>query len=275
MSRGRLDPLLLRLADRGLDAGALPALAAALDAEEAEEAALVAEPASPGWLGRQAQALAAFVQRQVAHIQGEAAESKEAWGLLRRRVAGEDLSPVEEDILRAQTTDLVRMVPAAAIAVVAESLPMAGTALITPYVLGKLGLLPSRWREARLREGLQHEADRLREAHAEAEARQVDALIDELRCAATRREEAALASRWDTNGDGELDLIERFAYDEAVERLRGEAARQGHRRRWYLWTDHEVIGPVRLTELAEAPVGVLVNLEDDPAWVRLRDLKPA
>ncbi len=264
MNRGRLDPLLHALSRQGLDAGSLPALAAELDDE--------AEPA-PGWVGRQMEALSAFARRQLGHVQGEAAESKEAWVLLRRRVSGDALSATEEDTLRSQTQDLVRMVPAAAIAVVAESLPMAGTALITPYVLGKLGLLPSRWREARLRERLQEEADRLREAHAEAEAGLLEAVVEELRCEATRREEAALRSRWDSNGDGELDLIEEFTYEAAVERLRSAAAERGHRRCWYLWADHEVIGPVRLAELAEAPVGVLVCLESDDAWVRLRDLR--
>ncbi len=264
MNRGRLDPLLHALSRQGLDAGSLPALAAELDDE--------AEPA-PGWVGRQMEALSAFARRQLGHVQGEAAESKEAWVLLRRRVSGDALSATEEDTLRSQTQDLVRMVPAAAIAVVAESLPMAGTALITPYVLGKLGLLPSRWREARLRERLQEEADRLREAHAEAEAGLLEAVVEELRCEATRREEAALRSRWDSNGDGELDLIEEFVYEAAVRRLQAAAAERGHRRCWYLWADHEVIGPVRLAELAEAPVGVLVCLEGDDAWVRLRDLR--
>jgi hypothetical protein len=272
MNREELLALSARLEERGIAVGELPSLAAELEVEEG------------GFVRRQMQRAADFMARQLSHARGEWSESEEAVLLITARLWGEELSAEEQERLWSQLADLARVVPAAAIALAAESLPMMGTAFITPYVLGRLGLLPSRWRDARLRDHLRREAERLRGVRADLEAAALEQLAEEVDCQRRLRlraaEEAALLARWDRDGDGRWSPDERKAYEELVQALRADLQRTAPRPRWMLLAGEEVFGPMALSaiaDLGDAP-GMIVHLDGVEGWVRLvdlRDLLPA
>lgn len=219
-----------------------------------------------------------FASVQWSHVRGELGETSEAAGLLRRAVAGEELEPVEVEAVRAQLADLVRMVPASVLTLAIEAIPIPGTSIVTPWLLVKLGLLPSRWREARVHDGLQKEARRLRTEGQSMAADEVDALAATLTLEAGQRDaarvDAELKLHWDADGDGEWDPEELQAYDEAIAHLRGRMKADGARRAWFLWHNGDVFGPAPLSEIREAGIdpGLLVNLDGKGGWVRLADL---
>jgi hypothetical protein len=268
---GRIARLAGHLAARGIDAGELLELQDELDA--------VKHP--PGWFRRMRAGLMEFANRQWRHLWGELQESAELAGILRRAVAGEAISPVERDKVRAQVLDLLRVAPAGLVSLAVEAIPVPGTSVVTPWILVKLGLMPSRWREAHLLEGLKHEAARLRVQHHVAEADELDALRVTITRECEERErmahEAALLGWWDADGDGEWDPPERVAYDAAVETLRVAAAEGGHSRRWFLCDRKHVFGPLRLAELrgVEIEGHLMVRLEGVRGWVCLGDVLTA
>lgn len=219
-----------------------------------------------------------FFATQWAHVRAELGETTEAAGLLRRVAAGEDLDEVDAASLKAQLADLVRMVPASMLALAIEAIPIPGTSMVTPWLLVKLGLLPSRWREARVHDRLQKEAHRLRNEGQAMAADQVEQLAATLTLEATCRDEARvdaeLKLHWDADGDGVWDPEELQAYDEAVSALRERVGEDGPRRAWFLWHKGEVFGPAPLSEIREAGIdpGLLVNLDGKGGWIRLADL---
>lgn len=222
--------------------------------------------------------LSDFASTQWAHVRGELGETSDCVALIRRAVAGEELSDVQRAAVRAQLGDLVRMVPASVLALGIEAIPIPGTSMVTPWLLVKLGLLPSRWREARVHDRLQAEAQRLREQGQAMAADQVDALAHTLTLEAEAREaarvDAELKLHWDQNGNAQWDADEVQAYDAAVEALRGRIDEDGARRAWFLWHKGDVFGPAPLSEIREAGIdpGLLINLDGKGGWVRLADL---
>lgn len=155
---------------------------------------------------------------------------------------------------------------------------MPGTSAVTPWLLRKLGLMPSRWREARLLHRLQEEAIRLRAADFGAEADEVDALAATITRECDDREalthETAVLAWWDTDQDGRWEPEEREAYDAAVGVLRAAVPVHGHTRRWYLCDRRYVFGPLRLSELGDAPPDghLMVRFDVVEAWVSLADV---
>ena len=238
-----MDPQLAELVDklraRGVEVRGLERVA-----EELEE-----QP----WHAR----VRAFAATQWAHVRGEVDETEEAWALVRKAVEGE-LTPREEATLTAQLQDLARMVPAAALTVAIEAIPVPGTSVLTPVVLVKLGLLPSRWREARVVRKLREQAEELRALGEGAAAEEVDALVRQLTLERDAREllGAELRLHWDTAGDG-WDREDVVAYDSALDRTR---AADPHARRFYVAYREEVFGPVRLSDLPE-DLDALVSFE--------------
>lgn len=265
MADERLARVVAELQARGVDAGELPSLQAELDALE--------EP--PTLLRRLSQQVRAFARTQWERALGELSETQRAGALLQRRMRGETLSPAEEATLRGQLADLVRLVPAGLIAVAIEAVPIPGSSMVTPWVLRRLGLLPSQWREAHLLEGLRREAARLRELREEAAARTVEALCRSLTVEAELRErrqaEAELLHIWDRDRDGHWDPEEREAHERALVEMVRRAPTDDARRCWFVLDGGQVYGPLPLTELAEAgsSPGVFVTHEAVDGWVGL------
>ena len=150
--------------------------------------------------------------------------------------------------------------------------------MVTPWMLARLGLMPSRWREAHMLDRLSAEAAALRDRGHDVEAGMVDKLSAVLADEADARERAGhraeLLSYWDANHDGKWDRDERVAYGKELVRVRELADEHGAERRWYGSADYHVFGPLRLTELVEGNPdhSVLVCFDGKSGWVSLRDL---
>lgn len=218
-------------------------------------------------------------KRQWGLFVGELQESKEAMGLIATKVKGErDLTQVERDKVRAQIGDMMKMVPAGLIAAVNTALPVPFTSFFTPWLLLKMGLMPSRWREAHLIDRLRRQRDRLRSTGHLDEASQVESLLEQLEHEADEREEicksAALLTHWDKNENGIWDDEEKAAYRAELEKLRHLARRSKARKRWFLDHDGEVFGAVRLTEVNETSgtENLLVCYDGKTGWVALTHL---
>ena len=245
MTNGRIITLARDLEARGVQVDALLALQQELDVIETP----------PSLLGRVTQRVRRVASTQWKHVIGELQESQEVFGLLTRRVQKQqELTPAERDAIRCQILDLLRVVPAGLIAFANTALPVPGTGLLTPWLLARLGLMPSRWREAHLLARLDAEAQRLRALGEDDAAARVEALEHALEEEADAREAAAhaaaLLTHWDANGNGVWDDDERAAYDEALAEVRALASTRGHERRWFLSWNHQVFGPTRLTEVS-------------------------
>jgi hypothetical protein len=245
----------------------------------AEAAALERPPSLAGRLGAQASQLA---RSQWARVLGEWQESRDAWRLLQRRASGgPPLSPEEEDQLRDQLLDLLRLVPAGIVASASFAIPLPGAFLLTPALLSRLGLLPSRWREARLTARLQDEVERVRAAGQEGLAQRLSQIRAELEEEAEARErvarDAALLRSWDQDGDGKWSPEERAVYLRAVEEVAARAAADGESRRWFVLAEDRVFGPTRLAPLLalESPGALLVRPDVALGWVALADLQRA
>lgn len=272
MSQGRIIALAKDLEARGVQVDGLLGLQEELDVIEAP----------PSLLGRLTQGVRKVASRQWKHVLGELQESQEVLGLLTRRVRdNEPLTPAQTDAVRSQLLDLLRVVPAGLIAFANSALPVPGTGLLTPWLLARLGLMPSRWREAHLLARLDDEARRLRALGQDAAADRVEALEHEIEEEADAREAAAhaaaLLTHWDANGNGVWDDHEREAYDLAVARMRGLAKERDHQRRWFLSWNHQVFGPTRLSDVAgvQDSVALLVCFDGRSGWISLSDLFPS
>ncbi len=260
-----------RLADeleaQGIDVAHLRPLQDELDVVE-----------QPGMVRRLSRRALDTAKRQWELAVGEVRESREMFALVGKRARSrQKLSPEEADTVRSQLADLLRLVPATLVVATNQVLPLPGTSLLTPYLLKRLGLMPSRWRESHLLWELQKEAETLHAAGRHRAAERVEALQHELEEEADAREAAEehayVLTHWDADGNGVIDAEEQRAYDEACEEVRGLAGRFAHRRRWYLFTEGGVVGPVRLTELED--VGpVMVSYDGRTGWVALSRVRP-
>ena len=231
----------------------------------------------PGLLRRVSKRARDLAREQWGHFVGELEESREAMALIRVRVRGErELSPVERARVREQLFDLVRLFPAGLIAACNTALPVPGTSMFTPWLLVKLGLMPSRWREAHLLERLRRQRELLlRKGHAR-QAERIGEILLQLESEAEAREavqrETRLLTHWDANGNGVWDPEELEAYAAEVERLRGLVERHAHRKRWFFEYEGEVFGAARLCELddvEEACAHLLVCFDGRTGWVAL------
>ncbi len=256
------------LEGRGVAADGVRALETELDALE--------RPA--GLWSRMKKGALGLARRQWAHILGELEESKEVLALVRRAQAGESLQPAEQELVRGQLFDMLRVAPAGLMVVALQVFPIPGTGLLAPWVLMRLGLMPSRWREAHLLDQLRKESERLRAAHLDEEADAIDALerslTEEGEARERRASEATLLAWWDADGDGQWSAEERAAYDAALDELAAGLSHSRQQRRWFLAWRHHVFGPARLDDLQEQrPDGeLLVSLDGSRQWVRLSDL---
>lgn len=270
-----LRPAIERLADdldaHGVDSAGLRALQAELGELE--------QP--PGFFVRVSRKVKDTLRRNWGHVVGELHETVGLVRLVRKgvREGRGALTAEERSEARAQIADLLRMAPASAVFLALEAFPLPGTAVFTPWVLIRLGLLPSRWREAHLLHGLRQEADKLRQTEHPDEARAVERMVEAVEEGCRRREraahEAALLTHWDFDGNGRWDPDERAAYAHTVGELAAAAPVRGPARVWFLRHDSYVFGPFRLSEVlrVETDVDLLVCLERDTPWVDLSDLR--
>ena len=271
-----------------MDIERLRAVAMALEARGVEvdglrslETEAVAIERPPGLLGSLKAKVAGTVLSQWRNVRGEVGETSEAFSLLARRVTSkEPLEPEEADKIKAQLMDFVKVVPAGVFAAANAALPIPGTSVFTPMVLSKMGLMPSRWKEAHLLHTLRSESDRLRAAGHGGEADELDALRAEVEADADAREEAAknasLLTHWDENDNGVWDDDERAAYRSELDKLRHRLFDAGAKKRWFLRIGPEVWGPVRLSEIIddadELDNELLVCFDGSSGWVDLQDL---
>lgn len=274
METATLDQLTKELSDDGYDTRAL--------LEIRVEMELIDRP--PGLITRMTKAAKQAASRHWGNLVGELSESKEAMAIIVAQMKGSQVSAAEKDKVRAQMLDLVKLFPAGLIAAANSAFPVPGTGLFTPWILSRLGLMPSRWRETHLLETLKKERDRLRATGHGKEADQLEKLRQQLEHDVEEKEAAArnakLLTHWDRNRNGEWDPEEIAEYKDELEKLRGVAMRHSHRKHWFLETEGEIFGPLRLSELSEDP-DCAGHLEDDDllvcydgksGWVALPDL---
>lgn len=227
----------------------------------ADEAATLERP--PGALVGLLAGVREAASRQWARALGELAESRDAASLVAAAAAGERaLSPEERDRVRAQLADLVKMVPAGLIAAAGAVAPLPGTAMVTPWLLEKLGLMPSRWREAHLLEQVRRHEATLRAGGHGAAADRVLALRTALADEAELRAGLPAPER----GPDEIE------YRAAVARLREVVAVEGRRRAWFVSFAGQIYGPCRLAEIEAGMDALLVCWRGEGRWVFLREL---
>ncbi len=243
-----------------------------------EELDVIERP--PSLLGRLTQGARKAAAGQWRNILGELGESREMMGLLHKRLRQDrPLTGEERDKIRAQMFDLLRIVPAGFIAAANTALPIPGTGIFTPWILARLGLMPSHWREAHLLDQLHREAARLRAQGHAAAADQLTALEQQIEAEADARDaaahQAALLTHWDANNNGVWDDAERDEYQLAVEKMTDQWHRFGTQKRWFLQAEEQVFGPVRLSEIFAAnPEGLLlVCFDGRSGWICLGDLQ--
>jgi hypothetical protein len=268
--RPALERLVEDLESHGVDSSRLRALQG--EVQELEH--------PPGFFARMKRTVRDTVQRNWSHLVGEMEETARLVGMVRRSVSGGrvELTAEERAEARSQMADLMRVAPAAVVFLALELFPIPGTGILTPWLLLRMGLMPSRWREAHVLHGLRTEAAELRRsAHAE-EAAAVERLVDAVEAGCKRRErsahEAALLTHWDFDGNGRWDPDERTAYEGALEALARVARARAAERIWVLRHSSYVFGPFRLSEVmdVDTDVDLLVCTGADTPWVDLAHL---
>jgi hypothetical protein len=220
----------------------------------------------PGLLRRLSERARKAASVHWANFVGELRESGEAMRLIKVAMRKErELTREERDKVRSQILDLVKVFPAGIIAAANSALPIPGTGLFTPWILLRLGLMPSHWREA-------HVIDQLRKKQAEAteaglhdQAAKLGAVADRIEHDAEMRDkvshDAELLTAWDKNNNQKWDPEEIAAYCAELDRVKAFVERFASRKDWYFCEAGEVFGAERLSELQWH------EREDDQAWL--------
>ncbi|MCH2108768.1 MAG: hypothetical protein MK135_05530 [Polyangiaceae bacterium] len=251
---------------------------------KAEVEELVAEAEAlerpPGLLRRLGSGLRLKAKAQWQHIVGELEESKEAMALLSKGLAGGiELTREERDKVRAQLLDVVKVFPAGLIAAANSALPVPGTGLLTPWILARLGLMPTRWREAHLLDSLERRKVELLSRGDLLHAEQLKEISDRIESETCRREalalEVAKLSHWDENGNGVWDNSEKIAYSKAVLRVSDLVESRSSRKEWYIEKDQCIFGAIRLSEVLDEPSSekLLISHQGKTGWVLLADVR--
>jgi len=226
-------------------------------------------------LGALAEGAREIGRRQLELLAQEMADSRELVSLLSARASGKikQFSAEEEALVRGQLWDLFRSVPATAIVLA----PVPGIALLSPFVLKKLNLLPSAWREAHVidrlertiaqleEQGETEEAERLRATVAQLEERNRDR-SDRMR---TLRQHPLLREIYDVDQSGSIDDEEWASIKQDRDAMRKAVAEGEKAQLWFVSTGGDVEGPVDLTTLLNAPLPdhTLVRIVELPRWV--------
>ena len=210
---------------------------------------------------------------------GELRESGEAMRLISGAMRGErTLSPEERDKVRSQVLDLVRIFPAGIIAAANSAFPIPGTGLFTPWILLRLGLMPSHWREAHVVEQLRKKQRAAQAAGRHEAARRFGAVAERIEQEAEQRDkvghDADLLTAWDRNKNNRWDPSEIQAYRAELAKVKDLAQKFAARREWYFCENGEVFGAERLSELGDIDADgrsarLLVCYSGKTGWVSL------
>jgi hypothetical protein len=207
-------------------------------------------------------------------VKGEISESKRLTQLLKKsRIEGSSsLTEKEKHFVREQLIDFFRIFPASLIAGINAILPIPGTGLFTPHLLKKLGLLPSRWREANMLKTLQEAHLTLLKKGDSESLRLLEDLQDDLNQEAQQRSVCDLLAVWDRNQNGVWDEEEEAAYQEEIKRTLSIMKTSAKERSWFILHQGLVFGPSALENIPNDLESVLVRYEEKTQWVRYQDL---
>jgi len=215
------------------------------------------------------------------HVVGELQESRQTWRWIMDRMKGRELTKRQVRLIKSQLIDVFRILPASGLAIANAALPVPGTGWFTPWILLKLGLMPSRWREAYSLKRLEREYKHLQTIGADDLADELGAVIESIDRDVERREEimrvCALLTHWDANDNGRWDADERLAYLEAVKGMRRLRDRKMRHKNWFLQLHGLVFGPVCLDEVGgyDSDLPILICYGTKTGWISLRDLLSA
>ena len=216
-----------------------------------------------------------LLQTHWQRAKGELQESKELTMLLKRakKEGAASLSQEERIFIKQQLTDFFRIFPAGLIASINAALPLPGTSLMTPWLLKKLGLLPSRWREANLLKTLQDGHQKLRQQGQNNLAQQLLTLQETITTEAEKREVCDLLVVWDKNQNGIWDPEEEEAYREECHKTKELYTTSATERKWFLLYEGLVFGPTALNSIdSQKHAATLIKFEQQTEWTRLSDI---
>jgi hypothetical protein len=265
-----LEQIAQRLEAAGQNAGELHELQIELD--------LLEKP--PSLWKRMSVSMGAYARRQWGHITGELSESSEAARIARAVLRKDGTVTAEERaFVRGQILDILRMLPAGAVIFANAVIPLPASSMFTPKILRRLGLMPSRWREAHLLAHLQREEDRLREQGESLAADEISKVYGELEEEAQTRHQIEEGTRlleyWDLDGNGKWDPDEVQAYETALMAVVDGLRTGGSSRSWFLLEDSQVVGPIRCSSVLDIDdaTGILVCRQQSPLWVSLSEAR--
>ena len=206
-------------------------------------------------------------------VRGELRESKELIKLLNqaRKNGKETLREDERLFIRQQLKDFFRVFPASIIAGANAVLPIPGTSLITPILLKKLNLLPSRWREAHMLKTLQEAHQKLKEQGKTKELALLSQIESELEEQAQQRQECDLLIVWDANKNGIWDEEEKQTYQEELKKTRTIYQEAKDERSWFVLQEGLIFGPTALRAVS-GTLDALIRFQDKTQWVRYQDM---
>ena len=207
-------------------------------------------------------------------VKGEISESKRLTMLLKKsQVEGSSsLTTDEKKFVQEQLIDFFRIFPASLIAGVNAVLPIPGTGLLTPLILKKLGLLPSRWREANMLQTLQNTHLKLRSSGDTETLKLMEELQQDLDNEVEQRKVCDLLVVWDANRNGIWDENEKITYQNELIRTLPYVQTFAKERSWFILHDGLVFGPSEFGNIPKDIPSILVRFKDQTKWVDLRDL---
>jgi len=247
---GELLDLEARLRASGLQAGADEVH------ELVEEAEALERPSS--WLQRMRGKMGSMARAQWQRVQQELEETREVYGLLRKRANREidELDPVQKEKIRAQLLDLFKVVPGGALAVANFVAPIPCSSWLTPALLINLGLMPSAWKEAHVAHRLQRLMHKLEKRGQLDRVHEVGEILEDIATSAAHRErmgaiaaDRKLLALYDRNRDGTLDADEQSALHDAMDKVMRAMRGRWGARIWYLYRDGDVNGPYTLPDI--------------------------
>ena len=208
-------------------------------------------------------------------VKGEVNESKELSRLLKKaqKEGIQSLSNEEKIIIKTQLKDFFRVFPATLVAGVNAVLPIPGTGVFTPLLLRKLGLLPSRWREAHMLKTLQEAHRKLKSQGDENSVLLLEELQRDVEDEARERTVCDLLVVWDANNNGKWDPEEVKAYQQELKRTQKYWDTDMDEKNWFLLNDGLVFGPTSFHKIPDDIENLLIRYQDKTEWVRFSDLE--
>lgn len=206
-------------------------------------------------------------------VRGEVKESKELVRLINQAVkqGKNNLSTEERQFIQEQLSDFFRIFPASIIAGANAILPIPGTSFITPFILRKLNLLPSRWREAHMLHTLQKAHQQLKDRGRTKDLNLLSQIESELKKQAHQRQECDLLIVWDANQNGIWDEEEKQAYQKELTKTRAIYQTSKDERSWFILHEGLIFGPTTLSDVS-VTLNALVRYGDQTQWVHYQDM---